>query len=273
MSSLVLFLMWLVPIQTVADEVSTLQAIADTVIYHSKSISALGAYSTLSQELFKQYSVCIVGKPPDTLLVISLLEVCRMAPIISQNIIAHLNRDLVVCNQTLAGDVCSPASDNMTNALLNQDDEIEQMLNSGNRMDEQTFSRIFTRIMTRLNQDAHEGLDKIENTARWLIILRRFELKWFEFSMSSWLSSSLSSGWSYSLKAKIAVLTGCGCLPLGVFLRSAVNIIQKIDERNSRSATEITLCALSTLFVPPNQSELLENQVSALIQQHCTSRC
>jgi mediator of RNA polymerase II transcription subunit 12 len=227
-----------------AVDVEVLVAALDTITYHFDSLSAIGA----TGGLFKAYFAAYANKSRSNISMLefafSLLEVAVKLPS-ELSAVAVLRRDLVRLDRKYAINASSPVSDHMTDTLdpINPTfpNSLEQLLVSGNSMDEPTMVRIVDLLLQMLVADKPGSKPSGTETAQYLARVRTFNAKFFDGLLIKWIISNVTSQSPPKLSAVLPPLIGVGC----VTFQALFTLIQR--HLNSRSKEESSSAAAAAL--------------------------
>ncbi|PGH26686.1 hypothetical protein AJ80_01632 [Polytolypa hystricis UAMH7299] len=217
-----------------SDDAIVLASAADTLNYHFDSFNAIGA----TRDLFKSFTEAYVRvsktDPPNTDLITSLLDVVIKVPDEIATL-AVLRRDLVQLDRKLGIAASSPVSDHMADGLNTANptftEELNQLLASGNTMDEQTMARIFETLSKRLGSERTDLKLGTNEIARYLAQLRTFNTKTFDSLMVKWMVHFLKSAPRPSLVLILPPLIGVGCVTFQAFSSLVKAVVSSGSQR------------------------------------------
>lgn len=205
------------------DDTELLISITETAEYHLESFSAIGILKPLKEKLLKRYQTLRMQGHLEKSLVSAMVTLFTVMKSDSR-LLQQLKRDLAQCDQRAALAMCSPASDNAADVLMNEDvdtdDEIDRILSSGTSMDEQIMARVFKRITSRVAKC--NGLDQSYpvRCSAWFSRLRSFDQSTFDNFMKEWMTQSMAASRKTCL-AILPLLIGFHCLSLSSFMQCA----------------------------------------------------
>jgi mediator of RNA polymerase II transcription subunit 12 len=248
----------IVGIVSTSMDYAVLAALADTLHYHYKSLSAIGALKPLFQKVISRYTSLRNLRFPDREYVLSLLDLARTAKADSQ-LVQLLQDDLIRCDQRSAIAACSPVSDNMGEAAhtgLEGDDEIDRILSSGTSMDQQIMSRVFSKISSRLERQVSKGSTSPDSCASWFHRLRSFEDKAFDKLVSEWISSLLMNLQGKVMLAALPPLVTSGCFTFSQFVELSRRSIESRKASSDDGVVRMCVEALNALLPSDNLNRL-----------------
>lgn len=219
-----------------SDSVTVLASAVDTLNYHLDSFTAIGATSDLFKSFTGAYAR--IGKTELSVqdLIASLLDVAIKLPA-ELPTVAILRRDQLQRDRKLAMAASSPVSDHIVDTLNTANptftEELDQLLASGNSMDEVTMARIFDSLRKRLQAGSINGKQCAHETARYFAQLRPFNAKFFDNLMIKWVISVLKSSPRPNLSAILPPLIGVGCVTLHSFYVLAKALLHSDAHRNT----------------------------------------
>ncbi|PGH09502.1 hypothetical protein GX51_00607 [Blastomyces parvus] len=203
-----------------SDNVAVLASAVDTLNCHLDSFNAIGATSDLFKSFTNAYARISKTELSVQDLIASLLDVAIKLPG-ELSTVSLLRRDLIQRDRKLAMAACSPVSDHIVDTLNTSNptftEELDQLLTSGNSMDELTVARIFDSLCKRLQAGSVNGKPCAHDTARYFAQLRPFNAKLFDNLMIKWVISLLRSSPRPNLSSVLPPLIGVGCVTLHSF--------------------------------------------------------
>ncbi|QDS67747.1 hypothetical protein FKW77_006110 [Venturia effusa] len=219
------------------EHVEVLTSVTDTIYHNSRCFAAIGALQPLSNQVLERYQTLRVEMPLEKSFLLSVADL--WISIGGQSgITQQLSYDIARCDQRNAMAICSPASDNAVDLLsttpMESDEEIERILSSGTTMDEQSMSRVFNRLTTRLlerpkNCSGHCG--------RWFSRLRSFDETSFDGLMRQWVASILGDIPADSYRQIFPCLVGSSSLSLSTIIQLADERVQSTDLDDSAAVS------------------------------------
>lgn len=242
---------------TISRDSSVLASAADTVNYHFRSFSAIGAFRPLFGKITEAYAMIRTTRFPERELLVSLEDLsCRANA--NLNIKEAIASDLSRYDLRPVIAACSPISDTLSeviqNGVANIDEEIENILSSGNSLDQHTMLRVFGRILNHVDEKVHKGEAPSSSFANWLCRLRSFDEKSFEAALADWLQGVLLDPETRLLHTAMPLLVVSGCMTLVRFVDIARKVVQDRKTVDRELALHIAVNAFRALF-PPKQSE------------------
>ncbi|EEQ90847.2 hypothetical protein RJZ56_002888 [Blastomyces dermatitidis] len=203
-----------------SDNVTVLASAVDTLNCHLDSFNAIGATSDLFKSFTSAYARISKAELSVQDLIASLLDVAIKLPG-ELSTVSLLRRDLLQRDRKLAMAACSPVSDHIVDTLNTSNptftEELDQLLTSGNSMDESTVARIFDSLCKRLEAGSVNGEQCAHDIARYFAQLRPFNAKLFDNLMIKWVISVLRSSPRPNLSTMLPPLIGVGCVTLHSF--------------------------------------------------------
>lgn len=197
-----------------SDDDSVLAAATDTLNRHSATFSILGAFDELHQLLFRAYQRLRTTGPSMRNLTISLIDLASQKPsdICS---IKGLQSDLARGERNAAVAACSPISDHMAETLHSAgssfNEEFEQLLTTGNSIDDQTLASLFRALTTRLETGNSDKKNSPELLCQMLCRLRAFRPKQFDSLMNKWLERLLQNTNQLISRRLVLAIISFGC--------------------------------------------------------------
>ncbi|KAK2783012.1 RNA polymerase II mediator complex subunit [Emmonsiellopsis sp. PD_33] len=219
-----------------SDDVAVLASAVDTLNYHFNSFNAIGATS----DLFRSFTTAYVRISKTELalqdLITSLLDVGIKLPT-ELSTVSVLRRDLAQRDRKLAMPASSPVSDHIADTLNTANptftEELDQLLASGNSMDEPTMVRVFDSLSKRLQSGSIDGKQRASETARYFAQLRTFNAKLFDHLMIKWVILMLKSHSRPSLSTVLPPLVGVGCVTFQGFYALTRSLLQSDKQREA----------------------------------------
>ncbi|KAK3065789.1 hypothetical protein LTS18_002393, partial [Coniosporium uncinatum] len=139
------------------------------------------------------------------------------------------------------------------NSKGDQEEDIDRILASGNSMDEQTMSRVLSRITMSLALQMKDGSVRDATFASWFFRLRQFDEKAFERLVLDWLVSLLSQpSERFVLRRAVSIVVGSGSLAMDTYAKSAGKFVSMFAKQNKGPAALMSLELLGNML--PNQS-------------------
>ncbi|TID17547.1 Mediator of RNA polymerase II transcription subunit 12 [Venturia nashicola] len=229
------------------DHVEVLTSVTDTIYHNGHCFAAIGALKPLSTQVVERYQSLRTEMPLERSYLQSIVDLCVFVGDQS-NTIQQLNHDIARCDQRNAMAICSPASDNAVDMLsttpMESDEEIERILSSGTTMDEQSMSRVFKRLTTRLLE---RPTDCGGHCGRWFSRLRSFDETNFDGLMRRWVASIIGGVPVESYRQIFPSLVGSSCLSLQTIIQIADERVQSTNLDNS-IATSLEVAVLYALL-------------------------
>lgn len=209
--------------------VTILASAVDTLNYHFASLSAIGAATDLFKAFSAAYSRVCKTEPQVQDFTVSLLDVAARLPT-EVSTAAELRRDLVRMDKKYAVAASSPVSDHMADTLNPVDPTfpgmLDQMLVSGNSMDDATIVRIFDLLMRKLEHGKTDISISSNEAGKYLSLLRAFNPKYFDSLMIKRVVLILKSSPRPKLDSFLPPLIGVGCVTFHAFFSLAKNLLK-----------------------------------------------
>lgn len=230
---------------------TVLASVADTTNCHFHSLCVIGATTDLFRKLVDAYAGIKRFSLPSQDLMVSLMELGLRIPnevntvsILRQDIFRMENKSIVAAS--------SPVSDHIPDSFGNTDpmfrEKLDQLLASGNFMDEPTLDMIFTTLTKHLESDEARTKLPANDASRYLAQLRSFQPKFFDGILARWVCGHLRSPDHRTLLRILPSLIGVGCVTIQSFL----SLVRKIGQ--------------SSMMIP-NAADLPANLVELLVSR------
>lgn len=237
-----------------SSDLTVLAAVADTLNYHQVTFAAIGALRPLFDALVERYTALRPITMPERTFLLAFTDLCNQLQS-DQSIVQQLQYDLGRCEPKNGIAVCSPASDNLMddlqNASVDTDADIERILTSGTSMDPQIVSRVFKRISSRLVDLARTMQSSKVDVGGWLVRLRSFDEKMFDMLLDQWLHAVLFGPQPELLRRILPTIIGSGSMTLNHYLDKAMGSFASSKVQDSRSAalaaSELLGCVLPSV--------------------------
>ncbi|KAJ5306532.1 hypothetical protein N7508_005547 [Penicillium antarcticum] len=203
---------------------TVLASVADTTNCHFDSLCVIGATTDLFRRLIDAYAGIKKFGMPSLDLIFSLIELGLRIPS-ELNTVAILRQDLSRMENKSIMAAYSPVSDHIPDNFGDTDpflrEKLDQILLTGNVMDEPTLDAIFSALTKHL--EAEEGHSKLSanDTCRYLAQLRSFHPKHFDVILARWVCGHLRSPDRTTLLRILPPLIGVGCVTIRAFLALA----------------------------------------------------
>ncbi|KAF2000788.1 hypothetical protein P154DRAFT_522377 [Amniculicola lignicola CBS 123094] len=242
---------------------NVLTSAADTLHYHHKTLSAIGAFQPLFQKIAMRYAAIRTIRFPERELLGSLTELARVAKADSQlvQIIAYDFSRYELKNSMAA---CSPVSDTMVDVIhggaIDTADEIDRILSSGTNMDQQIMMRVFAKVAQTLEEQVGKDTLQSEQHASWFYRLRSFDEIAFDKILADWLSSLLMSHKLKLLLAALPPLVTSICLTLSQFFDIYRQVKDKQSVNNPDMCFRICVAVLDALLPSDRLPDVYQSQ-------------
>jgi mediator of RNA polymerase II transcription subunit 12 len=203
---------------------TVLASVADTTNCHFDSLCVIGATTDLFRRLIDAYSGIKRFGMPSLDLIFSLIELGLRIPS-ELNAVSILRQDLSRMENKSIVAASSPVSDHIPEGFGDVDpffrEKLDQLLQSGNVMDEPTLDAVFNTLIKHLESDDGHANLSANDTCRYLAQLRSFHPKHFDGLLARWVCSHLRSPERTILLRILPPLIGVGCVTIRAFLALA----------------------------------------------------
>ncbi|KAJ5884979.1 hypothetical protein N7495_009489 [Penicillium taxi] len=204
-----------------SDDSIVLASVADTTNCHFDSLSVIGASTDLFRKLVDAYAGMRRFATPSLDLIFSLIELGLRIPS-ELNAVIILRQDLSRMENKAALAASSPVSDHIPDYFGDEDplfrEKLDQVLLSGNVMDEATLDTIFNTLTKHLESEVSKVHMSLNDTCRYLAQLRSFRPKHFDRILARWVCEHLRSPDRVALFRALPSLIGVGCVTIKSFL-------------------------------------------------------
>lgn len=211
---------------------TVLASVADTTNCHFDSLSVIGATTDLFRKLVDAYAGLKRFSTPSLDLMFSLIELGLRIPN-ELNTVSILRQDLSRMENKSMMAASSPVSDHIPDAFVNTDplfrEKLDQLLLSGNVMDEPTLDSIFNTLTKHLESDNGKTKLSANDTCRYLAQLRSFQPKHFDGILARWVCGHLRSPDRTTLLRMLPPLIGVGC----VTIRSFLSLVRRLGSSSA----------------------------------------
>lgn len=229
---------------------TVLASVADTTNCHFDSLCIIGATTDLFRRLIDAYAGMKRFGMPSLDLIFSLIELGLRIPS-ELNTVSILRQDLSRMENRSMVAASSPVSDHIPDDFDGVDsffrEKLDQLLHSGNVMDEPTLDTIFTTLIKHLESDNGDTNLSANDACRYLAQLRSFHPKHFDGMLARWVCGHLRSPERTVLLRILPPLIGVGCVTIRAFLALAKRL------------------ALSKPAIVPNAAQLPAELVQLLV--------
>ncbi|KXG45781.1 Mediator complex, subunit Med12 [Penicillium griseofulvum] len=203
---------------------TVLASVADTTNCHFDSLCVIGATTDLFRRLIDAYAGIKRLGMPNLDLIFSLIELGLRIPS-ELNTVSILRQDLSRMENKSIVAASSPVSDHIPEGFGGVDpffrEKLDQLLQSGNVMDEPTLDAVFNTLIKHLESDNGHANLSANDTCRYLAQLRSFHPKHFDGILARWVCSHLRSPERTILLRILPPLIGVGCVTIRAFLALA----------------------------------------------------
>ncbi|KAL4939066.1 hypothetical protein BDV06DRAFT_199624 [Aspergillus oleicola] len=252
-----------------------LASASDTINYHFDALSIIGATSDLFRALIGSYARLKRFGTLNLDFVFSLIELGLRIPDESSTV-SILRQDLARIESKSALAAPSPLSDH-TPATFNEvnvsfQDKLDQLLFSGNGIDESTMNLVFnslTKILTRRGETTKMSQ---KDACRYLAYLRPFNPKYLDTMLVRYVCSLLKDPSRPAISRLLPPLIGVGC----VTIYSFVLLVKKLSDHDKAAAiSDLNGLRLDLLELLAPQEQAMADLVTyrfRLAQQEFLSR-
>ena len=204
-----------------SDDSTVLASVADTTNYQFDSLSVIGATTDLFRKLVDAYAGLKRFGMPSLDLMFSLIELGLRIPS-ELNTVSILRQDLSRMENKSSVAASSPVSDHIADTIVGTDplfrEKLDQLLLSGNVMDEPTLDSIFNTLTKQMESDDGNAKLSANDTCRYLARLRSFQPKLFDGMLARWVCGHIRSPDRATLLRMLPPLIGVGCVTIRSFL-------------------------------------------------------
>ncbi|EEQ35258.1 conserved hypothetical protein [Microsporum canis CBS 113480] len=231
---------------------TVLASITDTLNYHFPSFTAIGATMDLFQSFALSYSKISKVETHLQDFIVALLDVALVLPS-EASTVAVLRRDLARCEKKSAMAASSPVSEHMADTLNPVNPTfsgmLDQLLASGNCMDDATLMRIFDLLIQKLETGKADISLSFSEAARYLAQLRLFNPKTFDGLMMKRVLGIIRTSPRPKLSEFLPPLIGVGCITFPAVLGLVKKLVDtdRVGARNIPDVMQLRLDMLSVL--------------------------
>ncbi|KAM5476860.1 RNA polymerase II mediator complex subunit [Microsporum audouinii] len=231
---------------------TVLASITDTLNYHFPSFTAIGATMDLFQSFALSYSRISKVETHLQDFIVALLDVALVLPS-EASTVAVLRRDLARCEKKSAMAASSPVSEHMADTLNPVNPTfsgmLDQLLASGNCMDDATLMRIFDLLIQKLETGKADISLSFSEAARYLAQLRLFNPKTFDGLMMKRVLGIIRTSPRPKLSEFLPPLIGVGCITFPAILGLVKKLVDtdRVGARNIPDVMQLRLDMLSVL--------------------------
>lgn len=207
-----------------SDDSTVLASVADTINCHFDSLCVIGATTDLFRKLVDSYAGIKRYGMPNLDLIFSLIELGLRIPN-ELNTVSILRQDLSRMENKSIMAASSPVSDHIPDSFVDTDplfrEKLDQLLMSGNVMDEPTLDTLFSTLTKHLESGDDKTRLSANDTCRYLAQLRSFQPKHFDGLLARWVCGHMRSSDRSALLRILPALIGVGCVTIRSFLSLA----------------------------------------------------
>ncbi|EZF70648.1 hypothetical protein H105_07096 [Trichophyton soudanense CBS 452.61] len=247
---------------------TVLASVTDTLNHHLPSFTAIGATMDLLQSFAITYSKLSKTEAHVQDLIVSLLDVAIVIPS-EASTVAVLRRDLARYDKKSAMAASSPVSEHMADTLNPVNPTfggmLDQLLASGNCMDDATLMRIFDLLIQKLETGKADISITSSEAARYLAQLRLFNPKTFDGLMIKRVIGMIHTSPRPKLSHFLPPLIGVGCITLPAFFGLVKRLLldaDKTGENNIPDVLHLRLDMLSVLALGTTDQNTVPDLVS-----------
>lgn len=223
---------------------SVLAAVCQSVSYHLGIFAAMGAHTSLFNDLYRRYENIRRSKFIDAFLLESLIDLGRCISNAGKEV-KRLEQQRRLYHQNLILTACSPISETMIEAVHSAEshsaEDIEQVLASGTSMDGQTLAQLFEAIIKRMEASWTYPTSSMVSYAELLIRLRRFGRKDYDGLIHGWVGHVLRNPARPPLGEIFVPLICSACLLLQRLLELAVSALDESSQYNPRAELSVEM--------------------------------
>ncbi|KAJ5692168.1 hypothetical protein N7462_001591 [Penicillium macrosclerotiorum] len=205
-----------------------LASVADTTNRHFDSLCVIGATTDLFRKLVDAYAGIKRFGIPSLDLMFSLIELGLRIPN-ETNAVTFLRQDLSRMENKSVMAASSPVSDHIPDDFGEADplfrEKLDQLLLSGNVMDEPTLDTLFNTLTKHLESDDSKTKLSANDISRYLAQLRSFQPKHFDGILARWVCGLLRVPDRSGLLRVLPPLIGVGC----VTIRSFLSLVKRLS--------------------------------------------
>lgn len=247
-----------------SDDSIVLASVADTTNCYFESLCVIGATTDLFRKLVDAYAGIKRYGMPSLDLIFSLIELGLRIPN-ELNTVSILRQDLSRMENKSMMAASSPVSDHIPDSLGDTDplfrEKLDQLILSGNVMDEPTLDAIFGTLTKHLESDDGQTKLSANDTCRYLAQLRSFQPKHFDGILARWVIGHLRSSDRSTLLRILPSLIGVGC----VTIRAFCSLVKRLSSSSTAIPNAAELPAdLLELLVPRSERSRYLDLVSSV---------
>lgn len=241
-----------------SDDSTVLASVADTTSCHFDSLCVIGATTDLFRKLVDAYAGIKRYGMPNLDLIFSLIELGLRVPN-ELNTVSILRQDLSRMENKSIMAASSPVSDHIPDSFSDTDplfrEKLDQLLMSGNVMDEPTLDTLFGTLIKYLESGDDKARLPANDICRYLAQLRSFQTKHFDGLLTRWVCGHLQSEDRSTLLRILPSFIGVGC----VTIRSFLSLVKRLDHSTAiPNAAELPAELLELLVAPVEDGRYLD---------------
>ncbi|KAJ6032303.1 Mediator complex subunit Med12 [Penicillium herquei] len=260
-----------------SDNSTVLASAADTANCHFDCLRVIGATPDLFRRMVDSYANIKQSTLPSLDLIFSLIELGLRIPH-ELNTVVRLRQDLSRMENKAVLAASSPVSDHIPDSFDDKDpsfrEKLDQVLLSGNVMDEPTLDAVFNTLTKHMEPDASKSNLSVNDICRYLAQLRSFQPKHFDGILTRWVSNHLRLPGRSTLLSALPSLIGVGC----VTFRSFLSLVRRLNVSMSTMSDMADLPAdiVKLLVFEESQSsplDLVSYRFKLLQQEFLAKNC
>ncbi|KAL2866016.1 uncharacterized protein BJX67DRAFT_151939 [Aspergillus lucknowensis] len=198
-----------------------LASASDSINYHFDALSVIGAASDLFRGLIESYARLKRFGTLSLDFVFSLIELGLRIPG-EASTVTLLRQDLARIESKSALAAPSPLSDHIPATFTDVDasfrDKLDQLLSSGNGIDESAMTTVFNSLTKLIGGDIHTAKLSTSDPCRYLAYIRPFNPKYLDSMLVQWVCGLLRSSARPMLSRILPPLIGVGCITIHSFV-------------------------------------------------------
>ncbi|KAJ5738342.1 Mediator complex subunit Med12 [Penicillium malachiteum] len=207
---------------------TVLASAADTANCYFDCLCVIGATTDLFRKMVDSYANIKQVSRPSLDLIFSLIELGLRIPH-ELNTVVRLRQDLSRMENKAVLAASSPVSDHVPDFFDDNDpsfrEKLDQLLLSGNVMDEPTLDAVFNTLTKHMEHDASKVKLPVNDICRYLAQLRSFQPKYFDGILTRWVNNHLRLPGRPTLLSALPSLIGVGC----VTFRSFLSLVRRLN--------------------------------------------
>ncbi|KAL3466791.1 hypothetical protein BJX64DRAFT_284344 [Aspergillus heterothallicus] len=235
-----------------------LASASDTINCHFEAFNVIGATSDLFRGLIGSYARLKRYGTLNIEFIFSLIELGLRIPDESSTV-ALLRQDLARIESKSALAAPSPLSEplpaNFSDVDASFQDKLDQLLISGNSMDESSISTVFNSLTKILGYGDDSTKLSANDACRYLAHLRPFNPKYFDLLLVRWVCGLLKSPARPAMSRVLPPLIGVGCVTIYSFVSLLKKLLASAD-KTSPAISELDILRLDLLQLLAPQKDI-----------------